>query len=662
MDYFDPFEKKTGVKNDLKGKYSLEWVENCFCIGDDSQKTDLISSGVSHLGSSFSNKKFFLIFLFLMFFFVIIFSRLINLQLLQGEYYRERAENNRQRILPVESERGLIYDRNGKQLVQNIPNFSLAVIPQDLPREEKDLSLVIDKLSELTNLSREDFAQIIDKYKDYNTESIVIVEDIDYEAALKVEVAAADLPGIYVQRGSKRFYLTKNEENILESNFSEEMNNSNSFSHVLGYIGKLSAEELKNLYTKGYLPSDSIGKTGVEKIYEEYLRGVYGKKIIEVNSIGKEQNVLAEEAPVSGDHIKLTIDFEMQSNLEKIIKDKLAVYGKKRASAIAMNPKNGEILALVSYPGFDNNDFSGGIDYETYQKYINDENNPLFNRAIGGNFPSGSVIKPVMATAALQEKIIDSQTSFLSSGGLQVGDWFFPDWLAGGHGNTNVRQSLANSVNTFYYYIGGGYGNFKGLGVFKIDEYLSLFGFSQKTGIDLPAENEGFIPTPEWKKRVKNERWYVGDTYNLSIGQGDLLVTPLQIANMTSIIANNGTFYKPHVLYSILDSENNFEDFFEKEIVKENFLDSYNLSIVRAGMKDCVEYGSCRLLNNLKFNVAGKTGTAQWSNSHDTHAWFTSFAPVEDPQIVVTIMVEEGGEGSSVAAPFAYEFYKTLKM
>lgn len=660
MDYLDPFEKQANFKNTLKGKYSLDWVENSFCIGDDSQKSDLISSGVSHIGSSFSNKKFFFIFLFIVIFFVIIFARLINLQVLKGDYYYFKAENNRQRILPIVAERGLIYDREGRQLVQNIPNFSLAVIPQDLPKNEEELNKVISKLAQITDSDEEEIKNLIQKYKNYRMESIVIKENVEYEVALKIEVESVDLSGIYIQRGSKRLYLSS--QDVLDIEDENNYQKNNTLSHVLGYLGKLNEAELAELYLQGYLPSDSIGKTGIEKVYENYLRGVYGKKKIEVNAFGKEQNILAEESPVPGDHIKLSIDYQIQSDLENIIKKKLKEIGKERASAVVLNPNTGEILALVSYPGFDNNDFSGGISYEKYQNYLENKNKPLFNRAISGNFPAGSVIKPAIATAALEENIINSRSSFLSSGGIQVGNWFFPDWLAGGHGNTNVRQSIANSVNTFYYYIGGGYGNFKGLGIFKINEYLSLFGFSKKTNIDLPAENAGFIPTPEWKTRIKNERWYVGDTYNVSIGQGDLLVTPLQIASMTAIIANNGTYYKPHVLYSVIDAKTNTEKIYEKEIIRKDFFDPYNLKLVRLGMEDCVDYGSCRLLKNLNFKTAGKTGTAQWSNNFNTHAWFTSFAPIEKPQIVVTIMVEEGGEGSMVAAPIAYEFYKTLKL
>jgi penicillin-binding protein 2 len=263
-----------------------------------------------------------------------------------------------------------------------------------------------------------------------------------------------------------------------------------------------------------------------------------------------------------------------------------------------------------------------------------------------------------MASAALQEEIITANTSFLSTGGLAIGQWFFPDWQAGGHGMTNVRKSIAWSVNTFYYMIGGGYGDFVGLGVRRMDEYLSKFGFGQKLGIDIPAEADGFLPTPEWKKETKGETWYVGDTYNFSIGQGDFLTTPLQIASMTATIANGGTLYKPHFAKSVEDEQYGDLTTFEPETIRSGFISATNIETVRLGMNDCVTGGSCWMLRNLPFSAAGKTGTAQWNRNKDTHAWYTSFAPFEHPEIVVTVLVEEGGEGSLSAQPIAADFYK----
>jgi penicillin-binding protein 2 len=426
----------------------------------------------------------------------------------------------------------------------------------------------------------------------------------------------------------------------------------------LGYIGKLNQAELDSLYKVGYLPSDYIGKTGIEKNYEKELRGVSGKKRVEVDASGKERAVLAEEAPSPGQQVYLTIDIELQKKLEETITRTLKNNNLRRAVGIALDPNTGGVLAMVSLPAFDNNDFSGGIRFETYQKYLADETKPLFNRAISGLYPSGSTIKPAIASAALQEEIITGKTTFLSTGGLQIGDWFFPDWQTGGHGLTDVRKSLAYSVNTFYYYIGGGYKNFVGLGVDLIAKYLRSFGFAQKLGIDISGEEAGFLPSKEWKEKVKQERWYVGDTYNLSIGQGDLLVTPLQISVFTAAIGNGGTIWQPHFLKYFEDPLTKKQQEFIPKKISANFIDAKNLETVKSGMADCVKFGSCRRLSTLPFSVAGKTGTAQWNKSKNNHAWFTSFAPVESPEIVLTILVEEGGEGSSIAAPIAYEFYK----
>ena len=286
-----------------------------------------------------------------------------------------------------------------------------------------------------------------------------------------------------------------------------------------------------------------------------------------------------------------------------------------------------------------------------------DPNAPLFSRAWAGSFPSGSVIKPIIAAAAFSEGLINRQTTFFSSGGLQINTWFFPDWKAGGHGVTNVVKALAESVNTFFYIIGGGYENFVGLGLEKISEYLKKFGLANTVGIDLPGETAGFIPSREWKEDVKKERWYIGDTYNLSIGQGDLLVTPLQVANYTAIIANGGTSYQPHLVKRMINAETKEKIDIAPRIIEKNVLPDSILSIVREGMRATITSGSAQSLNSLPVAVAGKTGTAQWSSKYSPHAWFTGFAPYDDPQIVLTILIEEGGEGSHVAVPVAREVF-----
>ncbi len=617
------------------------WVEESFIFDKNFGKQVAHPQSNEYLGTSFTKKSKFIFFAIILFSYMVIFFKMTSLQIVHGEKYREQAQGNRERVLPLASERGLIFDRNGNELTKNIPSFSLVLIPQELPRSLEERESVIQKLSLITDQNDSDIRNLLKEYGSYSYESIVIQEDIDYNTALLLQIQSSDLPGISIQRGSKRLYLL-----------------GETTAHVLGYQGKLNRSELDTLYSKGYLPSDAIGKSGLEKYYETELRGNYGKQTIEVNALGKEQSVLSQDAPLPGKHLTLSLDSTMQTQLEKIMKIEMEKMGKNKGAAVVMNPKNGEILALVSLPSFDNNDFSGGISKEKYALYLENTNGPLFNRVFGGKYPSGSTIKPVIAAAALQENIIQPSTSFLSTGGIRVGTSFFPDWQGGGHGVTDVRKSLAQSVNTFYYYIGGGFEKFEGLGIDRIESYLKKFYFSSSLGIDLPGEIQGFVPSRQWKEQEKNERWYVGDTYNVSIGQGDLLVTPLQIAEMTTLFANRGTLYKPHIVKTITDPVSKQKEEIQPVILAKDIVDQSAIDTVRLGMKDCVEYGSCRRLSSLPFASAGKTGTAQWNKSKPNHAWFTSFAPFENPEIVITVLVEEGEEGSRIAVPIVAEFYK----
>src|SRR3989339_332164 len=638
--------------NRLSGKYQYLWVEESFSFETRVKNQLPQIKSKSFLGSNFSFRTSRYLFSFLSLVFLLLLSRLVYLQISQGTQYSQLAKNNRERIIPIPAERGLIFDTKGSPLTSNIPSFYVTVVPQDLPREAGARSTVINQLAQMTNQKEEDIMALIKEYGQYRYESIIISEDLDYETALSILVTGEELPGVKEMRSSKRQYL---DYQALAGKEKTTSSTPNSLSHLLGYTGKLSPEELSALYPQGYLPSDIIGKNGLEKSYENILRGQYGRRRIEVNALGKELSVLAEEAPLAGQHLWLSGDWEAQEKLETII---LANAGQKRTAAIALNPQNGEILALVSLPAYDNNDFSGGISQIKYENYLNNPDKPLFNRVIAGTYPSGSTIKPVIAAAALNERIITAATTFLSTGGLQIGDWFFPDWQAGGHGATNVRRSLAWSVNTFFYYIGGGYNNFVGLGVDKITKYLKQFGFSSVLGLDLPGEEKGFLPSKEWKEKNRGEKWYIGDTYNLSIGQGDLLVTPLQIAAMTATFANDGILFQPHLVKQIINPANQQIINVTPNILATDLVSQESLNQVRLGMKDCVDCGSCRLLSNLAFSSAAKTGTAQWHSQKNNHAWFTVFAPYEEPRILLTVLVEEGGQGSDVTARNAYDFLK----
>jgi penicillin-binding protein 2 len=426
---------------------------------------------------------------------------------------------------------------------------------------------------------------------------------------------------------------------------------------ILGYMSKMTDADWSELKNANYLLNDSLGREGVEKTYEHELRGTYGKRNIEVDAGDREQSVVSTEQPVPGKNLKLTIDIEAQQKLEELLSTEITKIGKDRGAAIAINPQTGEIIALVNYPSYDNNDFSGGISVENYKKYTTNPNHPLFNRAIAGGLPPGSTFKPVVAAAALEEHTITPQTSINSTGGIRIGLSFFPDWKAGGHGITNVTKALAWSVNTFFFAVGGGYQDIKGLGLERIQKYMSLFGLGKITGIDLPGETEGSIPSEEKKKARTGEPWYLGDTYNISIGQGDTLVTPLQMVVWTAAFANGGKIITPHVVGSIIDPVTHTSETISPKIIKDNLISQGSLNVVKQGMRECVTYGSCRLLSQLPFDAAGKTGTAQWNHNLDeSHAWFVGFAPYNNPQIVIVVLIEQGKEGSEVAVPIAYQF------
>lgn len=624
-------------------KKSTSWVEETAHIVRASQ--DYTDAEV-HFGTQFSRRHLFFIIVFFVLLFGGLLMRIGYIQLVRGKQYAVLAEGNRSREVAIPAERGLIYDRNGVPLTKNIPKLSLVIVPQYVPRDQETRKQIAEKLSTIVDRTPEEIVPLLNEYT-------VLKEDVEYDTALSIYIDAADLPGVQIERGSKRLYVVPDAGTgvpVTSSVFS--------LSHILGYESKISKEELLEKRKDGYLLSDFIGKTGLEKSYEPYVRGTYGRRQLEVNTFGREQSVISEISPVPGQHLELTIDSEVQAMLEQLLKEGLEKAKRNSGVAIVMNPQNGEILAMVSLPSFDNNDFSGGISSTTYQGYATDSVRPLFHRAISGMYPSGSTLKPAIASAALQEGIINERTTFLSNGGLRVGQWFFPDWQSGGHGTTDVRKSLAQSVNTFYYYIGGGFGNFTGLGVEKIGSYLRRFGFGNQLGIDIPGEAAGFIPSKEWKENTKKEKWYIGDTYNMSIGQGDVLVTPLQIATMTGAVANNGTVYRPHLVRATIDPVSGKRHDMAPEIDQEAHIDASHLRTVQAGMRDCVVSGSCRRLASVPIAIAGKTGTAQWNSFKENHAWFTSFAPAESPEIVVTILIEEGGEGSRTAVPVADAFYR----
>lgn len=596
----------------------------------------------SYIGPSLSSRK--LTACFVVFFMMLgtLFARAGYLDLVKGGTYRAQAEGNRLRIAAIPAERGVIYDRNGTLLVRNVPDFTLTVTPADLPRDPKERENLIVQIAEAVSVTPVDVEKSLRNYPANLASPVPIKEHLDYEQALRLDIQSGRLSGVALAAGTKREVLLKPEgasEPIM------------SLSHVIGYEGRINEAEYARLKNEGYLPTDAIGKTGVETTYQKELRGTYGKKQIEVDAFGREQKVLASDEPVQGMDLTLSIDAKLQAVAEQSLRNSAARNGFGRGAAVAMDPKTGEILALVSWPSYDANIFARGISTKEYQALLQDKNQPLYPRAVSGAFPPGSTIKTIVAAAALAEHVVTPATTVLSTGGIHFGAWFFPDWKNGGHGVTNVTKAIAESVNTFFYAVGGGWDKIDGLGIARLVSWYRKFNLGSKLGIDLPGEAAGFVPDEAWKERVKDEVWYIGDTYHVAIGQGDMLATPLQVAEWTAVFANGGTLVRPHVVKQIR-SEKTIEKIAPQPIAT-NVVPKDVIDVVRQGMRQTVLAGSAQSLKTSFTQIAGKTGTAQWSSDKPTHAWFAGFAPYDDPQIVVAVLVEAGGEGSHSSVPVA---------
>lgn len=573
--------------------------------------------------------------------FVILFVRLWVLQVIQGDYNKTLAEGNRIRTRSIVSARGIIYDRNKAVLAKNVPEFALVAYPADLSRTLSEREDFYRKVADFSAIPFEEIKNKMEANKDRILESIVLKENLTHEESLILEEKTSGTKGISVEKRSTRGYVSDI-----------------ALGHILGYIGDINEEEYKA--NPSYNLDDKIGKAGIEKSYEEKLKGIDGKEQVEVDSSGRLKKILAKRDPVAGNGLVLSINSDLQAKTKEYLSAQLKSQNLTKGVAIVSDPRNGEILAIISLPDYDNNIFSSPNLSDTYPVLANDPNQPLFNRAISGVYPSGSTIKPVVAAAALQEGIIGVNDWINDDKGeLDVPNQYdpsiiyrYPDEKA--HGWVNVTKALALSCNVFFYTIGGGFDKIQGLGVELLDKYFNLFGLGAKTGIDLDGEAKGLVPTAEWKQKVKGEPWVLGDTYHLSIGQGDLGATPLQINNYTQAIANGGTLFEPRIARELLSDSGAVMKNLDSIVLRKNFIDTGTLNIVKQGMRACVTGGSCDRLSSLPVSSAGKTGTAQTGRTNEEdHGWFTAFAPYENPQIAVTVLIENGGSGYSSAEPVA---------
>ncbi|MBI2439437.1 MAG: penicillin-binding protein 2 [Candidatus Moranbacteria bacterium] len=565
--------------------------------------------------------------------FVLLAARVMYLDVVKGEEYREAAKRNSLRALVIPASRGIVYDRFGKQLVQNVPSIDAILIPADIPEDPETQETIKASLRAIFSLESEVINGIFERLDPRSLKPLLLKERVSQEETLLFLSRSRELPGVSLYKTTERHYI----DSVI-------------FSHILGYEGKIRKEELVD--HPEYLFTDSIGKQGIEKSYEAVLRGKHGFQQVEVDALGRVQKELGITPSLPGNDLILHIDGDLQKKMFDVLQTTLEKKGLRRGAALAVDPRSGAVRALVSVPSFDNNLFVGGIETSEYQALINDPALPLFNRALAGEYPPGSTIKPVLAAAALSEGVVDEHTRIESRGGISVGKFFFGDWKA--HGFTDIRRAIAVSSDVFFYSLGGGYGGIRGLGMELMKKYEELFGYGKKTGIDIFGEADGFLPDADWKKEKIGERWYIGDDYHASIGQGFITATPLQILNTIATIANDGTLFTPRVVAQIRSLDGNIIPV-SSEVVRKDFIDRDILRIVREGMRETVTQGTAQSLSTLPVSVAGKTGTAQFGNEEKTHGWFVSFAPYEKPTLAMIVLVEGQEEDGYNAVPITKE-------
>lgn len=561
--------------------------------------------------------------------------KVFYISIINHNKYVNKASGNTLRSSPIIAPRGKIFSDDGKILADNIPNYS-AIILFDYIKD--DYMPFVGEISKTLKLDR-----------DYIIEKINIAIKSRGNVVLKEKLTHNDV--VLIKSSKKIPKYIQVEKNALRI-----YNYPTLFSHIIGYEGLIKREEYEK--KENYLLTDRIGKTGIEYQYENLLHGTHGYKKSLRDSRGKIIKQLEEEKVIPGDNLYTNINYELQKHLTDAIKEQFEKADTNKAVGIAINPKNGAVLALVSLPVYDNNLFSDGISTEDYNKLLKNEDKPLFNRAIAGVYPPGSTVKPPLAALVLEEEVVSSEVEIESKGGLQYGKFFFGDWKA--HGFTDMRRAIAVSSDVYFYTVGGGYGDIKGLGIEKMHDGYEKFGYGKLTGIDLPNEVTGINPNKQWKLDKIGERWYIGDTFHSSIGQGFMTATPLQVITSILPIANGGTIYKPKIIKKSV-SQNGEEKIFEPEILRENILSKYSLQVAKEGMRETITEGTARMLKNLPVEIAGKTGTAEFSKKERVHSWFVSFAPYDNPEIVLLIMME--GQVASVStstvpvAKSVYEWY-----
>jgi penicillin-binding protein 2 len=566
-------------------------------------------------------------------------ARLFYLQIYLGDYYYHLSKNNCVRMHRESPVRGLILDRSGKVLVENRPSFDLTVIPSDA----KPLSQTIQKLVQYLPEFADEIEKTIQKKKiGYGYKPVLLKKDIGRDALAVVSAHQFDLPGIVIEANSQRDYI--------HPGFA---------AHLIGYLGEINQDEItRNLYPDK-ISGDAVGRFGVEKACDVYLSGTSGGKIVQVNANGQIVEVLDTVAPKPGHNIFLTIDYSLQQTAEALMKDQAGV-------AIAMDPRTGEVLAMVNSPTFDQNDFIGGISTVQWKALMANPDRPMFNRAIQGEYPPASTYKVVTAMAALGEGIVSQHTNLFCSGSYNYGNRDYGCWKKWGHGSMNVVSALAQSCDVYFYYCG------RKLGVDRLARYARDCGLGAQTGIELDHEADGLIPTAAWKKKKMGIPWQGGENLSIAIGQGYNLVTPMQLMVVFSAVANGGTLLKPLIVKSVNEVTGHVIVSGVPEVRGKLPVNRLSLDLIRKGLFGAVHHpqGTARgYVFDAEIPISGKTGTAQvvsrtlekagvhkaGGHVFKSHAWFAGYAPSENPQIAVCVLIEHGEHGSSGAGPVAKE-------
>ena len=586
--------------------------------------------------------------------FGILLARFTWLQVIQREYYHTLAEQNRISVLPVVPNRGIILDRHGEVLAANYSAYTLEVTPSRVA----NLDRAIDELSAIIEVPARDrrrFKRLQEESK--NFESLPIRTRLTEEEVARFAVNRFRFPGFEIKA---RLFRSYPQGEVA--------------SHAIGYIGRINDADLKRIDAAGlttdYKGTAHIGKLGIEGAYERELHGTTGSEQVEIDAGGRAIRALSRREPISGNNLVVTLDLKLQKVAEDAFQD-------FRGALVAMDPHNGEVLALVSKPGFDPNLFVDGIDPQNWDLLNNSPDKPLNNRALRGQYPPGSTIKPFMALAALEYKKRSPEYAISDPGfyALPGVAHRYRDWKKEGHGMVNLHKSIVVSCDTYYY------GLATELGIDLIHKFLTTYGFGQKTGIDIDGELQGIAPSQEWKWQRFHQKWYAGDTVSVGIGQGYMLTTPLQLATATATMANNGVQVYPRLLKAVQDSRTRETKEVEHRLGDAAPLKQDNLNLVRAAMVDVTKPGgtAARAGAGAPYLIAAKTGTAQVigmkqgekydekkvREEHRDHALFIAFAPADDPKLALAILVENGGHGGSTAAPIArvvFDYYLLGKL